>query len=120
MWQPLQCLVVWQMAIAGPNVTQLTDTVGQFLVSAEFPDFIAPGLVVPPLIPLRRMTLQRFMEVSSDTRFDLCERIHGLVAAIVAKATSLEGKCRGVNALGPLPIAANVRAHAALRCCRPW
>jgi hypothetical protein len=71
------------------NVTQLTDTVGQFLDSAEFPDLIEPGLAVPALIPLRRMTIQRFMEAGPEARFDLCEGIRGLVAAVVAKATDL-------------------------------
>jgi hypothetical protein len=77
------------------NVTQLTDTVGQFLDSAEFPDLIEPGLAVPALIPLRRRTIEYFMGLTFDRQLAMCEGVHGVVAAIVGKGTDLEGKCQG-------------------------
>ena len=78
------------MTHAGPNVTQLTDLVGQFLDSAEFSDFVEPGLAIPDLLPLRRSTIGLFLTASRDDRLDLCEGLPGLVAAVVAKGIMIK------------------------------
>ena len=79
-----------QMTHAGPNVTQLTDLVGQFLDSAEFSDFVEPGLAIPDLIPLRRSTIGLFLTANRDDRLDLCEGLPGLVAAVVMKGIMIK------------------------------
>ena len=85
---------------AGPNVTRLTDTVGQFLNSTEFPEFpefIDPGPAIPPLRAVRGMTFEEFMNALAHDQLDLCGHRDDVVAAIVEKGNRLREFCRSLS-----------------------
>ena len=80
------------MAHAGPNVTHLTDTVGQFLDSAEIFDFFDPGAAIPPLrAALRNLTLGAFMGIDVGDKRVLCDN-NDVLRAVIAKGAALRGK----------------------------
>jgi hypothetical protein len=80
-------------------VTRLTDTVGQFLNSTEFPDFFDPGPAIPqaPLRAVRGTTFEEFMNALAHDQLDLCGQRDDVVAAIVEKGNRLREFCRSLS-----------------------
>ncbi len=78
-------------------MTRLTDTVGQFLNSTEFPDFIDPGPAIPPLRAVRGTTFEEFMNALAHDQLDLCGHRDDVVAAIVEKGNRLREFCRSLS-----------------------